>query len=245
VKKVRAARAELGPFAITVIDTLARTMGGGNESASEDMAEYIAGTRALEEAAGGVVLAIHHAGKNAAAGARGHSSLHAASDGVIEITRAPGGIRTAKVAKLRDGADGEEFNFRLQVVDLGRHPDPAAEPGEAWTSCVVVHTDEKPVGRATRPLPAGATVALDALRKALELRGELLPGTSSIPAGRLGVRAEAWQEAYHALRPLPKDASREDARRDANARRTAFNRAQDTLQAARAVGTWNGWWWIA
>ncbi len=245
--QIRAVRAELGTIALTVLDTLARLAGGANESASEDMAEFITAAEAIAAATGGLVLTIHHAGKNLALGARGHSSLRAAVDAEYEVSRSPGGIRQLKVTKLRDAPDGRTFSFRLETVDLGQHPDPEAEAGERWTSCVCVPVDATPAPTAPRPrkLPAGPTVALDALRKAIAASGEPLPATSAIPAGTMGARHEAWAEAYRALRPIAKDLDPKDAKREANARRTAFHRAQEQLQAARMVGTAAGFWWIA
>jgi hypothetical protein len=152
-----------------------------------------------------------------------------------------------KITKLRDGVDGGTFTFRLLPVDLGPHPDPAAEPGERWGSCVVVAVDDAIAAPALKPkrLAAGPTVALDALRRAIDTAGEPIPATSAIPAGVKAVRTEVWQCAYNALRPLADGAAGDDSRRDANARRTAFRRAQEVLQAARVVGTHAGMWWVA
>jgi hypothetical protein len=110
----------------------------------------------------------------------------------------------------------------------------------------VIPTEDAPAPPAAkaRKLPPGPTVALDALRKAIELHGERVPTTSVIPPNTKAVRDEQWQTAYNALRPLPEGAPAAEAKRDAHARRTAFRRAQEALQAGRHVGTWNGHWWI-
>lgn len=245
LEKTAVAHYELGTIALTVVDTLNRTIGGGNESASEDMGEYLTSLAAIATATGGLVLVIHHAGKDSSRGARGHSSLRAASDAEIEVTRDAGGLRLAKVTKLRDGEDGHEFPFRLQVVDLGPHPDPDADDGERWNSCVVVPTDEAP-GASAKPkrLPASAQVALDALRTAIGLHGEPVARSSTIPSGARAVRLEQWQTCFESTRPLPQDLSAAEARSARNARRMAFQRAMDQLQAARLVGGWEGFWWI-
>jgi len=60
---------------------------------------------------------VHHAGKDAARGSRGHSLLHCAVDTEIEVTRNSG--HTATVTKQRDGATGEQVVFRLRQVELG------------------------------------------------------------------------------------------------------------------------------
>ena len=245
LEKLQAAKEELGYVALVVVDTLNRSFGGGNESASEDMSQYVDAMTAIGAAVGGLVLVIHHAGKDSGRGARGHSSLRGAVDVELEVTRDPGGVRTLKVSKLRDGEDGVEFRFRLQVVDLGPHPDPAAEEGERWDSCVVVPSDEPAAVRpSSTRLPASARVALEALRTALSLHGESLPRTSTSPGATRAVRLEQWQSAYEAIRPIENGLPAADARRARQARRMAFQRAQDQLQASKIAGTVSGYWWL-
>lgn len=116
---------------VTVIDTLNRAAGGADENDSRDMSELIEGGKHLQAIVGGVIVLIHHSGKDASKGMRGHSSLIAALDAAIEVNRSEAG-RTWKLAKSKDGADGEEHAFALRVVDLGTD-----EYGDAITSCVV------------------------------------------------------------------------------------------------------------
>jgi hypothetical protein len=235
----------IGHIGIVLVDTLARTFGGGSENSGEDMGTYLDSLGRIGDRTGGLVLVIHHTGKNVALGARGHSSLLGNLDVQIELTRQDDGLRLAKVTKLRDGQDGVEFAFRLETVDLGPHPDPLADPGERWTSCVCVPAQYTPQAKPKgRRLPAGAQVALDALRLAIENHGERTPKTSVLPKGVRAVRLDPWQEAYAAMRPVPNDLQTPDARKERNSRRMAFKRAQDELQAARAVGTGAGFWWI-
>lgn len=136
------AERQIGKIGLLVVDTLARSFAGGNENASEDMGAFLDNMGRITEATGGLVLVLHHVGKDAARGGRGHSSLNGALDVEITIDRKDDGLRVAKVTKLRDGEDGTEFAFRLEAVDLGPHPDPEAEEGQRWSSCVVVPVDE-------------------------------------------------------------------------------------------------------
>jgi hypothetical protein len=69
---------------LTIVDTLARTFGGGNENDSGDMGSYIAGIDRIREATNGTTLVVHHPGKSESAGGRGHSSLLGALD--VEMT---------------------------------------------------------------------------------------------------------------------------------------------------------------
>jgi hypothetical protein len=97
---------------------------------------------------GAHVLLVHHTGKDAANGARGHSSLRAALDTEIEVTGTDG-VRTAKVTKQRDLPTGAIFAFTLKPVVLGGNP----TTGKDVTSCVVEHVDAPP--ESTRRPPSG------------------------------------------------------------------------------------------
>lgn len=136
----------LGELLVVVVDTLAQTMAGGNENASEDMGKALKHCRTIHDATGALVLLVHHSGKDSSKGARGHSSLRAAADVEIEVTRAEDGTRTASLSKQKDGADGARYGFTLAGAMLGTDED-----GDAITSAVVEHCDA-PAPGAGRPL---------------------------------------------------------------------------------------------
>ena len=77
------------------------------------------------------MVLIHHTGKDATKGLRGHSSLLAALDAAVEVSR-KGDVREWIVAKAKDGSDGQSYPFRLQVEALG-----VDSYGDAVTSCTV------------------------------------------------------------------------------------------------------------
>jgi hypothetical protein len=122
--------------AAIVLDTLARVMTGGNENDSRDMSAFIANVDRVRAETGAAVLIIHHAGKDATKGARGHSSLRAAVDTEI-LVEGLEGTRTATVCKQRDMPSGQVYAFTLEPVTVGTD----AEDGTAITSCVVAVTD--------------------------------------------------------------------------------------------------------
>ena len=113
---------------IIVIDTVSRSMPGGNENSPEHMTKWI--ERAHSIAPGKLVVGIHHSGKDVTKGSRGHSSLKGATDCEIEVAD---GIIT--VRKLRDSQGGARFGFKLTVVELGLDED-----GDVVTSCVAEET---------------------------------------------------------------------------------------------------------
>jgi hypothetical protein len=65
---------------------------------------------------------------------------------VLEVSR-DGDRRTWKLAKSKDGEDGKEHPFRLEVVVLGND-----EEGEAITSCIIA-PEESAANAVRRPLP--------------------------------------------------------------------------------------------
>jgi hypothetical protein len=135
--KLAAERSAL-PCRLVVIDTLSRSMPGGDENSGRDMTVAVQSIDAIRAATGAHVLCIHHTGKNLEAGARGHSSLRAAVDTEIEITRPEGSdISTARITKQRDLPIGGPMPFSLKVVTLG-----IDRRGKPLTSCVVQHEDE-------------------------------------------------------------------------------------------------------
>lgn len=234
--ELRAIAEEVGlPLALVIFDTLSRSIPGGDENRSEDMTRVIEAADLIRDELGAATAIIHHSGKDSAKGARGHSSLFGAADTVIAVVE-----RVASVEKSRDGMQGDQFPFALDVVDLGTDSD-----GDACTTCIVRHLDgEAAAGTAKRKkITAGAQVALDALKAAIDANGETTPETSVLPRVR-AVKVDRWQEAFARIRPIPQDLAPDEAKRERNARRMAFRRAQDELQAVRVAGTEAGFWWI-
>lgn len=145
--------------AVVVLDTLNRAAPTADENSSRDMGEILEAAKTLQAACNGLVLLVHHTGKNAAAGLRGHSSLFAAMDAAIEVSR-EGDRREWKVAKSKDGMDGEAFPFKLQVETLG-----VEATGEAITSCVVMRDSAvEDVKRVKLPQGGNQKIVLTALR---------------------------------------------------------------------------------
>ncbi len=163
---------------IVVVDTLNGACPGLDENDSADMGRAIAGLKRLQAAVGGLVLAVHHSGKDQSRGLRGHSSLLAALDVAVEVTR-DSDRRSWKIAKAKDGLDAEAHGFRLDVVDLGADAD-----GEPVTSCVVV-PEVGPVARRTAVSGVNQRMALDAVRR---LAGASAHGTISVEAVIASVR---------------------------------------------------------
>jgi hypothetical protein len=221
--------------AVVFIDTLNRAAPGSDENASRDMGEILEAAKTFQAQTAGLVVLVHHTGKNAAAGLRGHSSLFAAMDAAVEVCR-DGDRREWKVAKSKDGADGDVHPFNLHIEPLGFD-----EHGDAITSCVVTAGEpETPKSRRDR-LPRAAKVAFDALVLALVSDG--VPTPQSIK-DRVGLLAplkvapeEAWRAGCYQAGIAESDA-------EADSKRRAFSRARNQLLDMEVAGTFEGFVWV-
>ncbi len=167
---------------VVVLDTLNRAAPGADENDSKAMGLIIAAAKELQTLIGGLVLLVHHTGKDASKGLRGHSSLHAALDAAVEVRR-DGERREWLIAKSKDGEDGAAHPFKLDVVELGTDQD-----GEPVTSCVI-HPQEEVADNIRRILPpksGNLKIAWDALGEALRKAGDVKPegAPDALPKGR-------------------------------------------------------------
>ncbi len=117
--------------AVVIVDTLNRAAPTTDENSSKDMGIILEAAKRLQTQTGGLVVLVHHTGKDIGKGMRGHSSLFAALDGSIEVTR-KGDSRAWHTAKVKDGDDDKGFAFKLKRHILGMDPD-----GDEVSSCTV------------------------------------------------------------------------------------------------------------
>jgi hypothetical protein len=105
---------------VLCIDTLAQSGPGIDENSSEGMGEMIAIFNELRSRLGGVVLVVHHTGKDSERGLRGWSGLAAAMDFSIECQLGKGKFdRKFVLAKVKDDEAGRAFEYTLLKVHLG------------------------------------------------------------------------------------------------------------------------------
>jgi len=172
---------------VTIIDTLNRAAPTADENSSKDMGEILEASKALCARTNGLVILVHHTGKEVGKGARGHSSFFAALDGAIEVTRTTVG-RAWNVAKSKDGEDGNNTPFRLEVHDLGEDAD-----GDSVTSCTV-EPEHGQIFKKPEPKGAQQKVAYLAIKGALQqstVKGEAGCGASSCVSVEAAIAAVA------------------------------------------------------
>jgi hypothetical protein len=216
------------PVKMVVMDTLSRAMAGGNENAPDDMGALVANDARIRQAGEVHVMWIHHSGKDAAKGARGHSLLRAATDTEIEIVRehkdAPS---VATVKKQRDMEIEGEWPFSLEMVELGKN-----RRGKPVTSCVVQDLSGEDVPAPKTKFKGHTATAYRILVDTVAEAGE--SGFPGAPPSVLSVPEDWWRERFY-TRALP-GAPQETKKR-------TFRRAADALIDAFAVAANNGRVW--
>lgn len=131
VKGLRAA----GKIDLLVIDTLAKTTAGGNDSSSLDMGIALDHCRLIEKATHAMPWLVHHSGL-AAGRARGSTAIKAACDSEMEVIREEKDPERGLVmGKLKEGVDDcKPLMFGLDLVCVGVDTDP--DEGDSIISCV-------------------------------------------------------------------------------------------------------------
>jgi RecA-family ATPase len=176
-------------FELVQIDTLARAFGGGNENDSSDMGAFIHNAGRIQRMLGCAMMVLHHSGKDATKGLRGHSSLLGAVDTQLELLKidatpspsspiAGSGILT--ISKQKDGQDGVRIGFEMVKVEIQ-----GSQLGisDAQISLAVRASDEalqqemqaQSVNREAKPrkLQENQQTALDAIHAATKKNGHM------------------------------------------------------------------------
>ena len=218
------------PVRAIVVDTLARALAGGNENGSEDMGALVGHADLIRHETGACVIFIHHCGKDAARGMRGHNSLEAATDTAIEVTRGCGKVLTATVVRQRDLEGGQAFAFTLDPVTLGSN-----QRGKRVTSCVVVPTDIPAEAGNAKLIKLTDTeqIGLRMLDRAMDASGIMATVFDGGMEGSV-VREADWRSMFY--REGKPGA-------DPEAKRKAFQRAVDGLTAKGRIGSRDEFVW--
>jgi hypothetical protein len=174
-------------FSLLQIDTLARAFGGGNENDSQDMGAFITNIGRVQRMLDCTIMILHHSGKDATRGLRGHSSLLGAVDTQLELIRIEGGKRDGiagsgllTISKQKDGADNIKIGFemvevQLSASSLGLEPviSLAVNPSDEATR-VMADTEKKEKKPPSRSgVGKNQQICLDSLHKAIKEFGEM------------------------------------------------------------------------
>lgn len=129
---------EIGePIRLIVIDTLARSF-DGEENSATDMGAFVSSCDHLREKTGATILVIHHSGKDAEKGARGSSALRAACDFEFKVVSPGKKVSKISCTKAKDSDPFEDITFKLNVVEIGKND----RKGRAMVSLTLTQSGE-------------------------------------------------------------------------------------------------------
>lgn len=195
------------------------------------MSAYLRAAEAIREAFDCLVIIVHHSGI-AKDRPRGHTSLTGTVDVQLSAARDSRDNIIITVEYMKDGAEGESWASRLEVVEVGEDED-----GDTVTSCVVVPVDAGAGDPKKQKQAAGAArVALDLLTRAICDAGEIPPTCNHIPGQMRCVRETLWKR--YCDQGMVTESDKPDTQLK------AFNRAVTRLQSLGLIGKWNEWVWV-
>jgi DNA-binding MarR family transcriptional regulator len=102
------------PPALIVIDTMARSMVGGDENAARDVGMFIASVDELRRDTGAASLIVHHTGKNGE-DERGSSALRGAADALLAL-KPDGASLRLECVKAKDAEPFDPWRLHLQTA---------------------------------------------------------------------------------------------------------------------------------
>jgi len=123
-----AAKAINEPIKLIVVDTLARSF-EGEENSATDMGAFVRACDNIRASTGATVLVVHHSGKDADKGARGSSALRAACDFEFKVVSPAKKVTKLSCTKAKDSDPFDDMTFKLNVVEIGRKDSKGVEMG--------------------------------------------------------------------------------------------------------------------
>lgn len=207
---------EREPYDLIVMDTFAQVTAGANENSGEDVGMALAQCKRLAHRSGAMVLLVHHSGKDASKGSRGHSSIKAACDVELQVERGKD-TRSITTSKMKDGQEGLSYIFNLHTVVLGQDED-----GDDITSCIVEFKGP------------GKVVPEESKKKTGKNELSLLDAIHNV-LGMGDVKAGVETSRVH-----DEFCAQFDPSKKQNYKNQAFNRAKETLLEKGAIFEENG-----
>ncbi|MBL3529145.1 MAG: AAA family ATPase [gamma proteobacterium endosymbiont of Lamellibrachia anaximandri] len=238
IRMIRHLESECGEKCVLVVgDTLNRLLAGGNENSSEDMGALVRNADRIREEIGCAFAFIHHSGKDGAKGARGHSSLRAATDTEIEVSNNDG-LHTVKVTKQRDFDGGDEFYFTLKVIELGQD-----QHGHPVTTCVPEWSDNPSGSKSRRNLTPTEKTTLALMQEVMSETKRPPPAefhkvkSNRLKTGQFACPVDDLRGLVIA-RGVLGDSDKQDSQRK------ALRRSLKSLQTKGFIQVYEDWTWL-
>jgi hypothetical protein len=190
-----------GTPALIVVDTVARSFGGGDENSTMDMGGFICAVDDLKARyPDAVILLVHHTGHADKSRARGSIALKGALDAEYRVEKQDAAI-TITCTKMKDAPEPAPIAFDLKGVKLG-----IDRKGREFGSAVLVETEF--TGK-TKTLSKAELFAMETYRAAFAKHGIKEDG------GIRGLHKDHWRDEFISAHRADK----------ASTKRSAFSRA--------------------
>jgi hypothetical protein len=218
---------------LIIVDTLAQTLGAGDENGS-GMSQFIANANALARHFKALVLVVHHVGLGDDQRLRGHSSLRGALDVQILCERIKGALSTTlTLKKMKDEASDRAFVAHLSRIVIATDSE-----GDEVSTLVVDYIEEgesKSMIAKPKAVPQTQRMLMDVIVAAIEESGaDFRPDGTNGPKVR-AVAERAIRSRYNARIAEEADAD-EDPDKLADRQRKSFKRAIEAgLKANRIM----------
>jgi hypothetical protein len=225
-----------------IVDTVSRALAGGNENDSAVMGGFVRNCEGIQKDLKVAVIGIHHGGKEAGRGPRGHEALLGAADFTWEVTPRTDEEPVNKwiVRKFKAGAAGASHPFVLRPMTVDHDDD-----NDPVTSCVVVTRDAGAPGEG-RDAGYGAThTEIEFLRVLSDVVGSdgVMP-PPDVPASRnvaLVVNAERVKAVFRDRYAMTEDGDEDTVW---GRLRQRWSRATKSLLRNRVIGSSGEWIWF-
>jgi hypothetical protein len=252
---------EFGVDVSTVfIDTVNRSLAGGDDSKADHIGAFIGNSMRLKEACNVTALGITHTIKaGGTVDPRGHGSLKGDNDGQWFVRAAEDGAPNSfTITRLKSGATGASHEFRLRRQVVG-----ADAEGQEEDSLVVIPLASRPSveehemrdaadalsSRQANMTSDGRAIVSDrlvvvmrALVEATQREGSVMPPGVRAPHGTKAATIKLWREEI--ARKLPGKDDEDHARTNKQKRASeTLKAAMEKLQVRGLIGVDEDWVW--
>jgi AAA domain len=208
--------------ALIIIDTLAQTLGGGEENGA-GMVTFLSNATALANRFKCCVIPVHHAPLADDKRMRGHSSLYAGVDALLRAERQGSALATTLwLDKLKDDERGGALTLHLGRIVLG-HDEDGDEVSTLVVNSIEAGAPEAPPGKVSSSIPRGQKLLMEVIAQAIDEVGQDFPSFADGPTVR-AVSEGSVRSRYY-MRIAEQAEPDEDADKVEGRRRKAFSRA--------------------
>lgn len=208
---VEAVKDAFGTPVLIIVDTVARSFGGGDENSTPDMTKFVAALDQFRERYACTILLVHHTGHTDKKRARGNMALKGALDAEYRVEKKRDGV-VIECTKMKDAPEPPPIHFSLMSIELGTGQD-----GKQITSAAL-----RPMGDfssdVVQKMSENQLLGLNSYEAAVKAVGAL--NSDGIFAG---LHLDDWRDQFY----------RKHTGDSIDTKRRAFNRARKDLVELR------------